>query len=226
LIANGAWGGIGPCLSKTNNFKTWCEDAENGREYLLLEWDYTNNEKKPEDVTRGSREKVWWRCRKCEEGWKAVVQDRTKSKNPTGCPACNPPGIVATPDNNLEVWCGWNGREDLLEEWAHASMSPKDFTYSSHEKGPWRCGKCQGEWETLIFNRTRSKTLTGCPLCSGNDRQGSGAGYEVEDLVLCASSGDLDPGNPDWRDGRQLTLVRAHERQLFLLQFSYLLCPR
>jgi hypothetical protein len=130
------------------------------------------------------------------------------------CPPARMGGPRLSLTNNFMVWCEENGE-----------LGPKDFTFSSHVKVPWKCGKCQREWVASINNRTRSENPRGCWKCSGKDRQGSGAGYIVEGLRLCAASGDLDPGNPGWRDERELTIVRARERQLFLLQF-YMLCPR
>lgn len=54
---------------------------------LLSEWDYDRNDKGPECCTKGSKEKVWW---KCAEGhsWQARIYSRTRSVNPGGCPVC------------------------------------------------------------------------------------------------------------------------------------------
>ncbi|TDL44667.1 zinc-ribbon domain-containing protein [Kocuria rosea] len=41
----------------------------------------------PEDVKPGSNKSVWWCCKDGHE-WQAGIYDRTKSKNPTGCPDC------------------------------------------------------------------------------------------------------------------------------------------
>jgi hypothetical protein len=47
-----------------------------------------------------------------------------------------------TATNNLQVWCGKNGREDLLEEWAHLDKAPEEFTQGSGVRMPWKCGTC------------------------------------------------------------------------------------
>ena len=72
---------------------------------------------------------------------------------------------VATPTNNLAVWCGQNGREDLLGEWAHPDKAPTDLTPGSDAKVPWTCGACGWGWETRTRHRT-SSTPTGCPICN------------------------------------------------------------
>ena len=50
-------------------------------------WHPTKNGKlKPEDVTKGSHKKVWWKCPKGDDHeWDAVIKHRT---NGTGCPVC------------------------------------------------------------------------------------------------------------------------------------------
>ena len=146
-----------PHLSPTNNLRTWCE--ENGREDLLEEWD--DLDRGPEDVTRGSTEKVRWKCSKaeCGWGWEATMNDRTRSDRPTGCPACA--GTVPTPTSNLEVWCTEHGREDLLEEWVDAGRRPVDFLPASNVKVLWQCGECGWGWEATMNNRTKSKDPTG-----------------------------------------------------------------
>lgn len=53
---------------------------------LIKEWDYEkNNDKRPEDYSKGSSTKIWW---KCEYGhsWEAAIYHRTKDRN---CPICN-----------------------------------------------------------------------------------------------------------------------------------------
>lgn len=54
---------------------------------IAKEW---NNERngnlKPTDVTSGTHEKVWWKCKKCKHEWEAMVYSRTQAKH--GCSVC------------------------------------------------------------------------------------------------------------------------------------------
>lgn len=55
--------------------------------YLLDEWDYEKNNElgiKPTEVTFGSRKRVFWKCKKCNNVWETEVCERQKY----GCPAC------------------------------------------------------------------------------------------------------------------------------------------
>ena len=83
--------GIGcPCCSGRvpkkgyNDFKTWC--INNGKEYLLKEWDYSKNDNKPEDFLPKSDRVVWWKCSKCGYEWEKAIKHRTIGRN---CPKCS-----------------------------------------------------------------------------------------------------------------------------------------
>ena len=53
---------------------------------LVIEWDLSKNEGCfPEDFSKGSKRKVWWRCKYGHE-WQAFIYNRT---NGTGCPKCS-----------------------------------------------------------------------------------------------------------------------------------------
>ena len=80
--------------SKTNNFLAWCE--KNGELGKKLSREYVDKDKPPTAVSKASRYKALWKCGTCSCEWRAMMNLRTKSYRPTGCPACNtaarPPG--------------------------------------------------------------------------------------------------------------------------------------
>jgi hypothetical protein len=53
---------------------------------LCEEWDYKRNDKRPENYTPNSHEKVWWECKECGNEWKSNILNRNSG---TGCPKCN-----------------------------------------------------------------------------------------------------------------------------------------
>lgn len=55
--------------------------------HLLEEWDYEKNALNPEDVSKGSEKKIYWKCEE-EHSWKARVHNRAKKIKPRGCPIC------------------------------------------------------------------------------------------------------------------------------------------
>jgi len=163
-VSNHSGSGCPACAGRvptaTHNFEVYCQ--ETGREELLGEW--ADRSRRPKDFTPGASAKVPWKCGKCGWRWEASLNRRSSSSRARGCPACA--GKVVTPTNNLAAWCGRNGREDLLGEWAHPDKAPTDFTPGSDAKVPWKCGECGWGSEARVNDRTRSDRPSGCPTCS------------------------------------------------------------
>jgi rubrerythrin len=169
--------------TETNNLALACAVSGGRLAHLLEEWNHPT--KRMKDFTPGSSEKVPWMCRECGWPFYANVYARTKSNRPTGCPACA--GKVATETNNLALACKESrGRlAHLPGEWNHPTKRMEDFLPASHEKVPWRCRTCEGEWDATISDRTRSDHPTGCPVCNPHGIQAT----ETHNLALaCAKS--------------------------------------
>ena len=115
-----------------------------------------NGDLTPADVTRGSKRRVWWRCRHGHE-WQAPVHERTAGK---GCPYCAHRRLA--PDNNLAAL-----RPDLAAEWhptKNRPLKPEEVFPAAAHRVWWRCEHGH-EWQATI--NSRSHLETGCPYCSG-----------------------------------------------------------
>ncbi|HEC66278.1 MAG TPA: hypothetical protein ENI23_13395 [bacterium] len=56
---------------------------------LVKEWHKVKNEGLgPTDVVFGARRRVWWKCSRCENAWRAVIYSRTSEEHKRGCPYC------------------------------------------------------------------------------------------------------------------------------------------
>ena len=105
---------------------------------------------------------VWW-IGSCGHEWKAHIHNRTKPKNPTGCPYCANKYVDDT--NSLE-----SKFPEIAEEWhktKNGNLNPKKIVWCSYKK-VWWLGKCGHEWETLIRTRTRTIRPAGCPVCKNS----------------------------------------------------------
>lgn len=128
------------------------------RENVLAEWAVDRNGTlTPRDVTRGSHQKVWWRCGKGHT-WRGTVYSRTSGK---GCPYCA----------NRRVLAGFNDLKtrypEIAKQWdneKNGNLSPDRVLYGTHQKVWWRCEKGH-RWQAQIHSRTISST--GCPYCAG-----------------------------------------------------------
>ena len=157
-------------LSKTlGNGCPYCygKKVEKGFNDLLFlnpevakEWCYELNKLKPDEVTVGSKKKVWW---KCELGhtWEASVHTRT-GDDKTKCPYCR----------GFRVWEGFNDiattHPRLASEWCYelnGELKPTQVGKGSHKKVWWECSAGH-VWEAYIYARAGGNT-TGCPVCAG-----------------------------------------------------------
>ncbi|GGL51572.1 zinc-ribbon domain-containing protein [Planomonospora parontospora] len=58
------------------------------RPELLLDWDYEKNSVTPYEITAGSQKQINWHCQRCGHDWTTPLKNRSRSKNPSGCPIC------------------------------------------------------------------------------------------------------------------------------------------
>lgn len=137
------------------SFQSYCERME--LRALLEQWDTARNlPLTPEQISYGSKRKVWWRCKKGHI-WQAAVHTRTG--NGTGCPVCA--GKVAR--------AGENDLTALFPELAHqwhptrnGRLTPTQVLPGSHRMAWWGCEKGH-EWRAQVKSRVAG---CGCPVCA------------------------------------------------------------
>lgn len=136
----------------------WCKD--NGKDYLLEEWDYIKNGKvTPQEVGRASGKIVYWKCH-LGHSYQSRIYNRTRGGS--GCPYCA----------NRSVLKGYNDlktkRPNLAKEWhptKNGELTSLDIMPGSNEMVWWQCEKGH------IFDATvneRTSNNTGCPICSNH----------------------------------------------------------
>ena len=123
--------------------------------HLKNEWHpIKNGSIKPDDVSYGSGDKVWWICKNGHE-WKARIYSRTLGR---GCRFCA--GKEVTDENRLSL-----RSPELVDEWhpeRNGDLKPTDVSYGSDDKVWWLCEKGH-EWETTISSRAINGS--GCRNC-------------------------------------------------------------
>ena len=134
---------------------------------LVDEWDYDKNYPvTPDDVSYGSAEKYWWKCKKCGKSYEASPSNRTYRK--TACPYC------AAKDRGISQKATYAERNnlakkypELLKDWDYDknTKKPNEYSCGSNETVWWKCHKCGHEWQTTP-NRRTGKNGTGCPVCA------------------------------------------------------------
>lgn len=130
---------------------------------LLDEWHPEKNlPLTPDQISCGSKEKVWWKCRKNPKHiWQRRVLSR--SRDDSGCPFCRQKKAIPNSYPPLGQYL-----PELSKEWhpiKNNGLTPFDFTAGSSRKAWWQCSSNPDhEWEAAIGGRALKGR--GCPYCS------------------------------------------------------------
>lgn len=127
---------------------------------IAAEWSEKNLPLKPDEVNAKSRKNVWWRCGKCGNEWKSVINARVKG---TICPVCA----------EREVLAGYNDLattdSQLLSEWDYEQnkLKPTQVSRTSAKRAWWKCSLGHS-WKAKISDRTILKGK--CTVCESQYR--------------------------------------------------------
>lgn len=142
-------------------FYEWC--MESNRRDLLDDWDYQKNRPvTPQDVSKASNRKVWWKCHVCAHEWETAVNNRYGG---SGCRMCGYKRVSQSrrtpkPGDSLLEKC-----PELSLQWhpiKNKNLSPQDVPFKSSHKA-WWLGVCGHEWQAVVSSRVAG---SGCPYCA------------------------------------------------------------
>ncbi len=133
---------------------------------LAAEWHLTKNgDLTPQQVTKGSGKKFWWKCPKGpDHEWESTVANRV---NGNGCRVCLGRKVIpgrgkVLPSNSFAIT-----HPDLAAEWhptKNGELTPFQVKAGSGKKCWWKCSKGTGhEWESNVLSRVKG---SGCPICN------------------------------------------------------------
>lgn len=121
---------------------------------IASEWHSSKNKNlKPEDVSYGSGQKVWWKCSDCKHVWRSTISNRTLQGS--GCPKCN----FGEPTDLRDY-------PEVLQQFDHKKnrgINPNRLPVG--QKVHWRCTKVKSHTWISGFYRTTSGER--CPYCRG-----------------------------------------------------------
>jgi DNA-directed RNA polymerase subunit RPC12/RpoP len=124
----------------------------------------------PDQVSKSSAKKYWWKCPSCENEWQASVLSQVMRKYP--CAFCSKPerhssanlegAVVARPGTEtLASAC-----PNVAKEWhpeLNGGITPDKVSAKSHHRAWWICSHCQHTYRARIVNRTIGSR---CPKCN------------------------------------------------------------
>lgn len=138
---------------------------------LDKEWHQTRNRKlRPDEVTTGSKKKVWWKCIDCDNEWTATVSARSRG---SGCPSCAVSRRAESYKKYKKATIGTlaDNAPDLSLEWhpnLNGEIKPIDVSSGTNIKVWWKCSKCANEWQATVSSRVKRKY--GCPECAKKNK--------------------------------------------------------
>lgn len=114
-----------------------------------------------DELTIGSRVRVFWKCPKGEDHvWQASPNQRTSGAKLRGCPVCAGKLVVGS-TSLAETY------PEIVQEWnleKNGSLTPESITSGSSKKVWWRCKNSPShEWQSSPKHRTRQGNI--CPFC-------------------------------------------------------------
>jgi hypothetical protein len=129
---------------------------------VAKQWHPTlNGDLTPNDVTRGSEKKVWWKCDKGEDH-EYITQVNVKSRG-IGCTVCSGRTIVTS--NCLATL-----NPDLAKQLhpiKNGEITAFNIGPGSNKKVWWKCKKGDDhEWQVSVSSRVTFNS--GCPFCSNH----------------------------------------------------------
>lgn len=122
---------------------------------IITEWDNSQNELKPTEVTCGSIREIWWKC-KNNHSWKARISDRATGST---CPYCQSKRLVIGLNDLLSQ------KPLIAKEWDYKKnypLKPDQVRPYTNKKVWWIC-RFGHSWEANIRRRSAGDK---CPYCS------------------------------------------------------------
>ncbi len=145
LISTRSGGSKCPCCSGYTFIKGK-NDLKSTHPQIAEEWSEKNFPLKPNEVNAKSRKNVWWRCGKCGNEWKSVINARVKG---TICPVCAERAVLAG-CNDLAT----TDRESLVEwDYELNKLKPTEVSRNSAKRAWWKC-RYGHSWSMKIVERT------------------------------------------------------------------------
>lgn len=145
------------------SFEDWCEN--NNRQDLLDEWDYEKNTLKPNEITKGSDKKIFWRCSNdkiLKHSYDSTISERIRGSN---CPYCSNKRFLKG-FNDLQTWAIYNNPNLITAYSKDNEFKIDEIISCSKNKIKLKCLKCNNFFERSIRAITYNGDSIYCVDCS------------------------------------------------------------
>ena len=145
-------------VSRRKNLLTNVSSFAEEHPEMLAEWEYELNSFGPNEISRGSNKKIYWKCLKGHPSYLDTINHRLNGR---GCPVCSGhkiiPGINDLESNYPKIAKTWHPTKN-------GDLKPSMVGLSGHNNIWWVCEKGH-EYQSLISSRIRGQN---CPYCSNH----------------------------------------------------------
>lgn len=133
-------------------------------------------------IPAGSKDIVWWRCKKCGYEWQAQIDSRKTSAG--HCPCCEERVVVVK--GITDLFSLVPNIKEFYDYEANIDINPEELSVTSQIQVNWKCNKCGYRWHTSVGARivveNGSYKVKSCPACLGQVRTKS-YGEEYPELA-------------------------------------------
>lgn len=139
--------------------------------HMVKQWHFKKNTAYDINLTpAGSKDTVWWRCKKCGYEWQAQINTRKVSAG--HCPCCEERVVVVKGITDLFTMVP--DIKDFYDFDANTDINPDELSVTSMTKVNWKCDTCGYKWQTgvgarVVFDNGTYRAKA-CPACLGLKR--------------------------------------------------------
>ena len=151
--------------------------------HMVKQWNFKKNIGYDINLTpAGSKDIVWWRCKKCGYEWQAQIDSRKTSAG--HCPCCEERVVVVK--GITDLFSLVPNIKEFYDYEANIDINPEELSVTSQIQVNWKCNKCGYKWHTSVGTRivgdNGSYKVKSCPACLGQVRTKS-YGEEYPELA-------------------------------------------
>jgi len=145
-------------LKNSISFRQWCID--NNRQDILNRWDCELNKHKPEEISYGSKLKIYFKCPKgIHKSELKIISDITILNRLSICNQCN---------SFAQYLLNTNGENGIESYWSNINtFSPWEITKGTNSKKVWlKCDNTMhNDYDIYPNNYIKDNRGNGCPQC-------------------------------------------------------------
>ena len=135
-------------------------------------WSSKNGDITPRQVFRGSENKYWFNCEKCNHEFEIRPNTVTQKNEPQWCPYCSNKKLCDS--NSCQICFDKTfASHPKSKYWSskNGEVTPRQLFISSNKKYWFDCEKCNHSFESQLCDITSKNNPSWCPFCASPPKQ-------------------------------------------------------